>query len=104
MIKFLLKHQESIFNISLLFSYVLYFIAFFQIQYYNPEYLDILQTIIKYYVIIFLLIKFHPFSKSSQFSSFDRRIVFSSAIFLLTYNALGNIVKYFNPINYIYSK
>tara|TARA_B100000424_G_scaffold271654_1_gene275537 strand:- start:2762 stop:3076 length:315 start_codon:yes stop_codon:yes gene_type:complete len=104
MIKFLIKNQENIFNISLFLSYLLYFIAFFQIQYYNPEYLDILQTIIKYYVIIFLLIKFHPFSKSAQFSSFDRRIVFSSAIFLLTTTALVNIVKHINPINYIYEQ
>jgi len=87
-----MKHYELIFYIALYLSYALYIIAFFQIEVYNPKYMDYLDKFMKYYVILFLLIKFNPFVKSS-FTEFDRTIVFSSAIFLLTTTALSNIAK-----------
>jgi hypothetical protein len=79
--------HETIFNIGLLLSYVLYFFAFFKIGVYEPKYLDNLEQFLKYYVIGFLLIRFNPLSKP-VFTEFDRRVVFSSAIFLLTTTAI----------------
>lgn len=82
-------HQKLFYG-ALYLSYVLYFIAFFQITQYNPKYLQFLDSFIKYYVMIFLLIRFNPFVKST-FTEFDRTIVFSSAIFMLTTTVFSNI-------------
>lgn len=78
----MVKYHELFFHVALYVSYLLYIIAFFKIEYYNPQYLDMLENIMKYYVIGFLLIRFNPFSKST-FTDFDRKVVFSSALFLL---------------------
>ena len=50
--------HEKIFYVALYLSYILYLIAFFKIDQYNPRYLSILDSFMKYYVIIFLIIKF----------------------------------------------
>ena len=84
--------HKKIFYGALYLSYLLYLIAFFQIYQYNPRYLDILDSFIKYYVILFLLLKFNPFVES-KFTEFDRTVVFSSAIFLLTTTAISNIAE-----------
>jgi len=84
--------HQNIFYIALYLSYFLYIIAFFKIESYDPKYLQLLDTIIKYYVIIFLLLRFNPFVKQ-KFNEFDRTIVFSSAIFLLTTTAFSDIAS-----------
>ena len=84
--------HEKVFYVALYLSYALYIIAFFQIDQYNPKYLNMLDIFIKYYVMIFLLFKFNPFVKST-FTEFDRTIVFSSAIFLLTTTVFSNIAE-----------
>lgn len=84
--------HEKIFFGALYLSYFLYFIAFFQIAQYNPKYTEFLDSFIKYYVMIFLLIRFNPFVKTT-FTEFDRTIVFSSAIFMLTTTAFSNIAE-----------
>jgi hypothetical protein len=84
--------HQNIFYIALYLSYFLYIIAFFKIESYDPKYLELLDTIIKYYVIIFLLLRFNPFVKQ-KFNEFDRTIVFSSAIFLLTTTAFSDIAS-----------
>ncbi len=98
-----MKSYENFYHLVLYFSYVLYFITLIGISYINPKYLSLLQTILKYFVILFLLFKFHPFQKNVNFTNFDREIVFSSALFLLATSSLTEIVKqYFNKIkNYI---
>ena len=82
--------HEKIFYGALYLSYILYLIAFFKIHQYNSRYLDILDSFIKYYVILFLLLRFNPFV-NSKFTEFDRTVVFSSAIFLLTTTVFSNI-------------
>ena len=84
--------HEKIFFAALYLSYFLYFVAFFQIAQYNSKYTEFLDSFIKYYVMIFLLIRFNPFVKTT-FTEFDRTIVFSSAIFMLTTTAFSNIAE-----------
>ena len=86
------KIHEIIFDSALYLSYFLYIVAYLQIGYYNPRYLDMLQLYMKYYVTLFLLIRFNPFT-NSHFTEFDRKIVFSSAIFLLTTTAFNEYAK-----------
>jgi hypothetical protein len=71
-----------------------------------PEYLNVLQNSLKYYVCFFLIIRFNPFTRSrgSEFTEFDADVVFSSAIFLILTTSFTSVVytyvtKYItNPI------
>ena len=89
------KIHEIMFTSALYLSYFLYIAAYLQIKYYNPKYLDMLHVYMKYYVTIFLLIRFNPFTKSN-FTEFDRKVVFSSAIFLLTTTVFDEYTKELN--------
>jgi len=91
--------HETLFISGLYLSYFLYIIAFFQVGTYNPKYLDLLEEYMKYYVIVFLLVRFNPFTKS-LFTEFDRRVVFSSAIFLLTTTVSVQYAKSIDIHNY----
>ena len=57
-----------------------------------PEYLTILQNVLKYYVCFFLIVRFNPFISHSEFTQFDADVVFSSAIFLLLTTSLTSII------------
>ena len=65
--------HQKVFYVALYLSYALYLIAYFQITQYNPRYLHLLDIFIKYYVMIFLLIRFNPFVKAT-FTEFDRTV------------------------------
>lgn len=94
------KFHEFIFHSALYLSYFLYIIAYLQIGYYNPKYLDILQMYMKYYVTLFLLIRFNPFT-NNNFTDFDRKVVFSSAIFLLTTTAFNEYAKQLDFVEFV---
>ncbi len=73
---------EKFYNYITYLWYILFFIAFFQLSKYAPEYLDELVIIIKTFICVFLLYRFNPYSKK-EFTDFDKRIVFDSALYLL---------------------
>ena len=75
------KYYERIYTLSLYFVYVLYIISFLFNKKYD-KYISYIRLFLKYYVILFLIIKFNPFTRS-KCSSFDKFIIFQSAIFLL---------------------
>ena len=94
-----MKSYENIYHLILYSSYILYFITLIGVSIVNPKYLTLLQDILKYFVILFLLIKFNPFQKNIVFKEFDREVVFSSALFLLATSSITMIVKnYFQII------
>ena len=64
----------------------------YKIQPYLLEFMELLDTSMKYYISLFLIIRFNPFSKSN-FTNFDRKVVFSAGIFLITTTALGQYAK-----------
>jgi hypothetical protein len=96
----MVKYHEVFFDMALYVSYILYIIAFFKIEYYNPNYLDVLENIMKYYVIGFLLIRFNPFTKST-FTEFDRKVVFSSAFFLLATTTISQYGRNLEAVEFI---
>jgi hypothetical protein len=98
----MVKYHEVFFDSALYTSYILYIVAFLKIETYNPKYLDMLEDVIKYYVIGFLLIRFNPFTTNS-FTEFDRKVVFSSAIFLLTTSTISKYGKNIEAIDFIKS-
>tara|TARA_B100000902_G_C26715235_1_gene623882 strand:+ start:154 stop:471 length:318 start_codon:yes stop_codon:yes gene_type:complete len=68
-------------------SYALFFIAFTGAVSFSPRYLIIIQTVLKYSVALFLVIRFNPLIKigsdSKQDLKFDKQIAFHAGIFLL---------------------
>lgn len=74
--------------------YGLYAIALLGIATTAPRYLSILNAVLKYFIIGFLLVRFNPWTrqKSEPFTAFDRSIVFSAAFFLLASTAITSLV------------
>lgn len=81
-----MKSYEYTYFFLLYFLYFLYFSLFFGFgfMYDLKGYIDTLNLVLRLYVCGFLMYRFHPFQNKTEFTSFDREIVFSSAFFLLT--------------------
>ena len=62
--------------------YTIYIVAFLGIYYVNPEYSKYLSIFIRLFISIFLLIRFHPFSKVI-INTNDSILISASAFFLL---------------------
>jgi len=87
------------FYYSLLYTfYGLYILVVLNLTYFNSltKYLPVIQSALKYFVILFLIYRFNPFSET-KFTEFDKTIVFSSSLFLLSTTAITDLLlKYFN--------
>lgn len=59
--------------------------------YVNPEYIDNASMVIRIFVCLFLLIRFHPFRKH-ELRKYDGQIIFTAAMFLLTNEGLTQYV------------
>lgn len=97
--------HQKIYLYSIYISYFLFAIAYTGIITISPQYLQTLNTFIKYYVSLFLIIRFNPFINNKKFDSFDRRIVFSAGMFLLLTTTAVQITKFYlkNIINEVIS-
>jgi hypothetical protein len=71
--------------------HVLLVAIFLGAVYINPEYIDNASMVIRIFVCLFLLIRFHPFRKHSL-HRFDGQIIFIAAMFLLTNEGLTQYV------------
>lgn len=97
------KWHKNIYMYALYLSYALFFIAFTGIFAVSPQYLTTLETIIKYYVCGFLLLRFNPWvskriRNKSENAEFDRRVAFSAGVFLLLSTAFTDIAKKYYTI------
>lgn len=91
---------ENIFLYSINFSYVLYIFILFGVGGFAPQYLEILKGFLKIFVGSLLFIRYNPITyKEKKFGEFDRKLVFSSSIFLLLSTAFISGIE-----NYIKSK
>lgn len=98
------KWHENLFLYLLYFSWTIYFIALFGFTILAPKKLSLLQNILKIYVALFLIVKFNIYNKGNELlSRFDKKVAFTSGIFLLLTTALTTIVEnYIEEIrNYI---
>ena len=71
--------------------YGLYAVALLGIATVAPAYLETLNLVLKYFIIGFLLVRFNPWV-NSEFTAFDRTIVFSAAFFLLASTAIASLI------------
>jgi len=89
---------EDFYYTLLYSSYILYILVVLNLAYFKSItiYLPLIQSILKYFVILFLMIRFNPYSHD-KFTEFDKKIVFSSSFFLLsTTAATDTLLSYFN--------
>jgi len=79
-----LTWHKQLFLYANYISYILFVLAFVGILKDAPQYLNTLNTILKYYVCAFLLVRFNPLIKiKSRDAEFDRKVAFSAGVFLL---------------------
>lgn len=92
------KFLEDFYYILVYIFYALYFLVVFNLAYFESltVYLPLVQSALKYFVILFLMIRFNPYSHE-KFTEFDKKIVFSSSFFLLSTTAITDaLLSYFN--------
>jgi len=87
------------FYYTLLYAfYVLYVLVILNLAYFKSvtEYLPTIQSALKYFVILFLLIRFNPYS-NEKITDFDKKIIFSSSLFLFSTTAISDaLLSHFN--------
>ena len=87
------------FYYTLLYTfYIMYFLVVLNLAYFKSvtAYLPLIQSALKYFVILFLMFRFNPYSHEA-FTEFDKKIVFSSSLFLLSTTAVTDfLLSYFN--------
>jgi hypothetical protein len=86
----MLKNYQSIFIYLLILSYILYALIFIGIVNNSPSYLETLNFVLKIYVSLVLLIRFNPLI-NRPFTEFDKKIVFSSALFLISTTTINEV-------------
>jgi hypothetical protein len=99
--------QNNAFDIIIYLTWILYISIVLGLSANAPEYLDTLQSCVKLYVSLFLIIRFNPFRRV-KFTNLDAKIAFSAGIFLLgttaidsiLNNYLSNIKQYLNILQF----
>lgn len=76
--------MKPIYIILTFILYASYFAAYVGVYYLNPTYVNMLSRTIRLVVCLFLLQRFHPFKQSHSTNEFDVKIIFASAVLLLT--------------------
>lgn len=67
------------------------------IVYVNPTYIENLSLIIRIFVCLFLIVRFHPFRENHELHKYDGQIIFIAALFLLTNEGLTKyVLTYFD--------
>jgi hypothetical protein len=77
------KIHENIYNYLIYASYILIFLVITGFSVLAPKYLDKLYNFLKLYIAIILIFKFNPFIENNKISEFDKKLIFSSSLFLI---------------------
>lgn len=77
------------------FLNISYIVAFLGIATINSTYIELLGTITQTFIMLFLLLKFHPFSKKENItlSTTERKLVFGSGVILATNLILSKLYR-----------
>ena len=100
-----MEAHKQLYMLALYASYFLMGLAVLGVSSWAPTYLSMVETALQVYVALFLLVRFNPWTGVATFDAFDRKIVFSSALFLLVSGAVGayvtpkaiSVVKHYSP-------
>ena len=88
----MIKHRVFYYWIQIVY-YILFTFSLLGIYFVSPTYLPILTNFIKLYIAILLIWKFNPYHANSPIQSYERNLVFSSAIYLLLTTTFGDILQ-----------
>ena len=95
-LKGLYKIQNKLFDAFIIFSYITYGLILFGVSTNAPAYLESLDSFVRIYISLFLLIRFNPFQKI-VFTDLDRKIGFSAGLFLFTTTTINHVmITYFD--------
>ena len=85
----------KVFDYYILFSYVIYIAVLLGVFTAVPQYITIMNSFIKVVIAFVLLYKFNPFQQNYTLTKFDKKIVFSSGVYLLLTTVIGEyLVEY----------
>jgi len=79
-----LELQNYGFNAFIFLSYFLYSLAFLGLFSNALVYIQHIDYYVKIYICIYLIYRFNPFRHKIDFTELDRKIVYTSALFLLS--------------------
>ena len=83
------------FDYYIAFSYFVYIAVLLGVFTTVPQYVTMLNSFIKVVIAIVLLYKFNPFQQNYTLTKFDKKIVFSSGVYLLLTTVIGEyLVEY----------
>jgi len=83
------------FNYYIAFSYFIYIAVLLGVFTTVPQYVTILNSFIKILIAFVLLYKFNPLQDNYTLTKFDKKIVFSSGVYLLFTTVIGEyLVEY----------
>lgn len=86
---------DKAFDFYLIISYFVYIAVLLGIFTTVPSYLTILNSFVKLIISCVLMYKFNPLQKNYTLSRFDKKIVFSSGVYLLLTTFIGEyLVQY----------
>lgn len=88
---FLHSMQNILFDIALIIWFVLLMLTYFHVFKSAPYYLDLINTVIKIYISLFLLWRFNDFRKV-EFTNLDKKIIFNGALYLFFSTVLVKII------------
>lgn len=83
-------NQEFIFDILIVFSYILLIISSLGISATAPKLLETLDYYIRVYICLFLIWRFQPFRITNTFTNLDRKIAFNAGMLILTTSIITN--------------
>lgn len=78
-----------------LLVHIVYFAVLVGLVETAPEYIHTLESYVKVYVALFLVLRFNKYTGTSTFTPLDRKIVFSAGMVVLSTSALGWLVEYY---------
>ena len=87
------KIQETLFDAFIFISYILVIISFIDSSIDAKTYLLKIDNYAKIYISLFLIWRFNPFRSHYEFTNLDRKIAFTSGIFILTTSMLTNYIS-----------
>jgi flagellar biosynthesis protein FliP len=91
--------MKSFYDYLTIISSILYILVLFGVFTFAPDYLIYVTSFIKIYISIILLYKFNPLHKSIHITNDDKKIIFTSGIYLLLTTALGEyLIAYKNKL------
>ena len=85
--------QENGFIIFVIISFIIYLSTALGIAIISPTYIDTLDYWVRFYIALFLLIRFNPFVGKIHFTDLDRKIAFNAGLFLLTTIGVKQILQ-----------